>query len=66
MIAKKCDRCGALYEQYNLKNNPMNINGIMFLNLDGSQQYFGHKPSDLCPKCSDELLNWWYQDDDQS
>ena len=30
--AKKCDRCGKLYEQYNSKNDRKNPNGIMVLN----------------------------------
>lgn len=29
--AKKCDRCGKLYEQYNSKNDRKNPNGIMVL-----------------------------------
>lgn len=47
--AKKCDRCGKLYEQYNLLNSKKNPNGIMTLNLDGQRRYYGHDAMDLCP-----------------
>ena len=57
-IAKKCDRCSRLYEQYNIKNDSKNINGIMTLNIDSGQRYFKHGPLDLCPECSKKLINW--------
>ena len=47
--AKKCDRCGKLYEQYNSKNDRKNPNGIMVLNLDSQRRYFTHNALDLCP-----------------
>lgn len=49
--AKKCDRCGKLYEQYNSKNDRKNPNGIMVLNLDSQRRYFAHNALDLCPDC---------------
>lgn len=60
MIAKKCDRCGMLYEQYNIKNNEKQINGITTLNINKEQEYCMHGPFDLCPKCSSELVEWMY------
>ena len=43
-IAKKCDICGKLYEEYNTKRDKKNTNGFMFLNLLDNQNYFEHGP----------------------
>ena len=56
--AKKCDRCGKLYEQYNSKNDKKNPNGIMVLNLDSQRRYFTHNALDLCPDCMKEFQDW--------
>ena len=48
-IAKKCDICGKLYEEYNTKRDKKNTNGFMFLNLLDNQNYFEHDPYDCCP-----------------
>lgn len=56
--AKKCDRCGKLYEQYNSKNDRKNPNGIMVLNLDSRGRYFTHNALDLCPDCMKEFQDW--------
>lgn len=58
-IAKKCDRCGTLYESYNVKNNAEAINGFKTLNINESQRYWSHGPYDLCPSCSTELMDWF-------
>lgn len=58
MIAKKCDRCVRLYEQYNVKNDEKQINGLLLLNIDSKQSYYSHKIKDLCPECSFELMEW--------
>ena len=57
-LAKKCDRCGKLYESYNTTNDSKNINGIMTLNLDDLRKYYSHKPLDLCPECKDAFEEW--------
>lgn len=57
-IAKKCDVCGKLYEEYNVKEDPDNVNGLMFLNLDNHNRYLSHKAIDLCPKCMESIKNW--------
>lgn len=56
--AKKCDRCGKLYERYNERNDEDNINGILTLNIDSKQQYFTHKLIDFCPDCKDSFQEW--------
>ena len=57
--AKKCDRCGKLYEQYNSKNDRKNPNGIMVLNLDSQRRYFAHNALDLCPDCMKGFQDWF-------
>lgn len=59
MTAKKCDKCGKLYERYNEKKDSKKPNGFLFLNLDESGRYYAHHGNDLCQKCMDELLAWW-------
>lgn len=51
MLARKCDRCGALYESYNVKNCKDKPNGCMVLNIDDEGRYFSHGFIDLCPAC---------------
>lgn len=57
-FAKKCDRCGKLYEEYNTEKNDKKINGIMTLNLDFQRKYYAHTPFDLCPECTDSFNKW--------
>ena len=59
-IAKKCDICGKLYEQYNTKRdkkNTKNTNGFMFLNLLYDDNYYEHDPYDCCPECMTSIRN---------
>lgn len=57
-IAKKCDRCGKLYEEYNIKKSETDTNGMMLLNIDNKMSYFSHKTMDLCPECMETLRFW--------
>ena len=57
-LAKKCDRCGKFYDEYNFANDDKNINGIMTLNLDAQDHYYTHKALDLCPSCKDSYEKW--------
>ena len=56
-IAKKCDFCGSLYEQYNIRNDSSKTNGISLLNIDAQQKYFIHGPYDCCPNCMESIKN---------
>lgn len=56
-IAKKCDICGKLYEEYNTKRDKKNTNGFMFLNLLDNQNYYDHDPYDCCPECMTSIRN---------
>lgn len=58
MIAKKCDRCGAFYDLYNVERNKEKINGVAPLNTDESGRYCWHEYIDLCPDCKDSFERW--------
>lgn len=54
--AKKCDRCGKLYELYDVPDKQIfghNINGV---DLTHDHDYI--KEFDLCPDCMEALLVW--------
>lgn len=59
MNARKCDRCGMFYEEYNMEDDKKAINGVMLINIDSNNSYFSHGPNDLCPTCSKKLLDWF-------
>lgn len=56
--ARKCDRCGKLYEEYNTDNNSKKFNAIMPVSLDYERKYYPRKVMDLCPECMTKLANW--------
>ena len=58
--AKKCDRCGKLYNPYNIKNDAKNINGIMTVNIDLYGKYYSNKPKDPCLECKDSFEEWLF------
>lgn len=66
-MARKCDRCGALYEQYSTKvkeaEGIAGINGFMFMQRRcGSADYITEdRPRDLCPDCAESLLAWLWE-----
>lgn len=63
-MARKCDRCGTLYEQYITKvkeaEGIAGINGFMLMQRRcGSSDYITEdRPRDLCPDCTESLLAW--------
>ena len=57
--AKKCDRCGLYYDEYNVNDNAEKINGINILIIDSDNRYFTHGPHDLCPACSNQFMKWF-------
>lgn len=60
--AKKCDRCGKLFEPYNIDDGckvPSRYTNILLKNISlvkGAYKEFGEY--DLCKECSDSLLKW--------
>lgn len=60
--AKKCDRCGKLFEPYNIDDGckvPSRYTNILLKNISlvkGAYKEFGEY--DLCKECNDSLLKW--------
>lgn len=58
-LAKRCDRCGNLYEPKDMDIRGAIVNGLSLVNRDEhnlraiSRRYF-----DLCPECLLSLANW--------
>ena len=50
-LAKKCDICGKLYEEYHTQLSNNDHNGLMFLNIYHEQSYFSSVMIDCCPGC---------------
>ena len=54
--AKKCDRCGKLYEEYNGIRLKGQGNGYQYLYLGGNN--IVSKLFDLCEDCMTEVIDW--------
>lgn len=50
VIARKCDRCGKLYEIYP-QGNKVQYNGVQRIYGRINGGYDTDRPYDLCPKC---------------
>ena len=63
MRAKKCDRCGKLFEHYDGAKefkHTERANAILLIDRDLDNKYWSRKSYDLCPECMkmiEELLN---------
>lgn len=58
MLAKKCDRCGSLFEHYDGSKNfkdSERANGLLLIDRDLQRKYWGRKDYDLCPDCMQKL-----------
>lgn len=60
MQAKKCDRCGRLYELYNAASNRKKCNGFRLINIDGNQNVYLHDAYDMCSECMEDFMKWLY------
>lgn len=59
MLAKKCDRCGKLYEHYRDIDGYGKYNGVKLVSLqaNGIEQTRA-SAMDLCPECMKEFENF--------
>ena len=57
-LAKKCDRCGKFYDEYNFAKDDKNINGIIIFNLDAQDYYYTNRPLDIFPNCNYSFEKW--------
>lgn len=62
---RKCDRCGVSYHPFIEDNKHFNTVGLTNFDLEDNQmqseQYF-----DLCPQCSEQLVDWLCLPSDKS
>ena len=58
--ARKCDRCGKLYEpkSVTIKGISGKVNSIGLTDKDFNEAYWTRDCLDLCPKCLEELSKW--------
>lgn len=57
-LAKKCDRCGKLYEIYKVKGSNKDFNGVATIEILNNRNYQGKDILDLCSECRDSLDEW--------
>lgn len=61
MNAKKCDRCGKLYEYYKCTND-VGANAIVLYRTKQDAEDFNdlcYSPKDLCKECMDSFVKWY-------
>lgn len=61
MRAKKCDRCGKLYEQYDGSKEfkeQGKANAIIFIDRNLDNKYWSRNSYDLCPECMAQLVSF--------
>ena len=58
-LAKKCDRCGNLYESKDMDICGAIVNGLSLIDRDKqNSRVVNRKCFDLCPECLAHLANW--------
>ena len=58
-LAKKCDRCGNLYEPKDIDIRGAIVNGLSLIDRDEqNSRAFSRRYFDLCPECLLSLANW--------
>ena len=68
MRARKCDRCGKLYEHYDgSKNFEENgkANGLILIDRDLDNKYWNRKDYDLCPECMSLTISFLHLKEDE-
>lgn len=56
-LAKKCDRCGKLYEAYSVEGDDR-MNGITEANIEITGRWMIREVFDLCPECKRSFEKW--------
>ena len=65
MLARKCDRCGNLYEPETRNVKSGSFNGIQLIDRKFSNDWNSRKVYDLCPDCLDSFLEWLGGDEEK-
>ena len=56
--ARKCDRCGSLYEFYEGTKTTERANAVELIDRDMDNSSWSRKIYDLCPVCMDSFLQY--------
>lgn len=58
--ARKCDRCGTLYEPKGIKldSRGSSFNAVQLIDIDLDNKYFTRCIKDLCPECLESFKAW--------
>lgn len=64
MDAKKCDRCGKFYDEYNVKDE-QSPNSFRLLRKTENRVNYKLDEYDLCPECMAKLQEWLQKGDKQ-
>ena len=57
VLARKCSRCGELYEK---ESENRDVNGFIFVHISEKDTSFKDGPYNLCPDCMSNLNTWFY------
>lgn len=58
MNAKKCDRCGTYYKNYNERYDKNKPNSLALASTDAELKYFVYGAIELCPECMKSFKEW--------
>lgn len=57
-LARKCDRCGNFCIPESCRSREGRFNAITLIERTLSSKYYENRTYDLCPNCSNSLLEW--------
>lgn len=58
-LAKKCDRCGGLYEPKAIKYDESSFNNIALVTRENeSKTHYTMVYKDVCPRCVTKIINF--------
>ena len=58
-LCKKCDRCGKMYDHYNIHIGALAANAIKIVSLSNADAHMSPAMDlDLCPECMSELIKF--------
>lgn len=61
-LARRCDRCGSFYIPKSRRSGGGEFNTITLIDRTLSNKYYENRTYDLCPNCSESLINWLNND----
>lgn len=57
-LARKCDRCGSFYIPESRRADGEYFNALTLMYRKLNDSCYANGTYDLCPNCSDSLINW--------